>query len=72
MDSKSEAGALEEKFNQLAERWKQETNGCSLVRSMAMHPAYLEIIRCGEKMIPFILKDLQVKPSHWFIALNNA
>jgi hypothetical protein len=36
-----------------------------------MHPAYLEIISHGEKMIPFILKDLQQKPSHWFIALKT-
>ena len=38
---------------------------------MVMHPAYLEIISNGEKMIPYILKDLQEKPSHWFIALKT-
>jgi hypothetical protein len=65
-----ERAKLEKTFNYLAEKWKNETSGYSWVASMVMHPAYLEIISYGEKIIPFILKDLQSKPSHWFIALK--
>ncbi|MGA2684038.1 MAG: hypothetical protein ABSF51_03195 [Verrucomicrobiota bacterium] len=61
---------VEDQFKALAKKWKSETNGYSSVASMVMHPAYLEIISHGEKMIPFILRDLQVKPNHWFIALK--
>jgi hypothetical protein len=61
----------EKEFLRLSKTWKEQTNGYSSVGSMVMHPAYLEIISYGEKMIPFILKDLQNKPSHWFIALKT-
>jgi hypothetical protein len=61
----------EKDFNRLAKKWKNETSGYSSAASMVMHPAYLEIISYGEKMIPYILKDLQQKPSHWFIALKT-
>jgi len=67
-DSESQ---LEKEFLKLAKTWKEQTGGSSSVTSMVMHPAYLEIISYGEKMIPFILKDLQNKPSHWFIALRT-
>lgn len=67
----SERSAYRKKFDELAAKWKTETGGLSSVASMVMHPAYLEIISHGEKMIPFILLDLQHKPSHWFIALKT-
>ncbi len=61
---------LETEFNALAKKWKAQTGAASSVTSLVMNPAYLEIISRGEKMIPFILKDLKNKPSHWFIALR--
>jgi hypothetical protein len=67
----SELSKLEMTFNRLSEAWKQQTSGYTSVASMVMHPAYLEIISYGEQMIPYILKDLQQKPSHWFIALKT-
>jgi hypothetical protein len=67
----SEQSEMEMNFNRLSQKWKAETGGYSSVGSIVMHPAYLEIISHGEKMIPFILKDLQAKPSHWFIALKT-
>jgi hypothetical protein len=67
----AEQAELEKRFKELAKKWKEETGGYSSVSSMVMHPAYLEIISHGQEMIPFILKDLQEKPSHWFIALKT-
>jgi hypothetical protein len=61
---------LEKEFNKLATTWKAQTKGASSLTGMVMSPAYLEIISYGEKMIPFILKDLKNSPSHWFIALR--
>jgi hypothetical protein len=61
---------LKATFDRLAKQWKEQTSGYSSVGTMVMHPAYLQIISHGEKMIPFILKDLEAKPSHWFIALK--
>lgn len=61
---------LKKEFLRLARLWKEQTSAASSVASMVMHPAYLEIISYGDKVIPFILEDLRDKPSHWFIALR--
>jgi len=61
---------LKKEFSRLAKLWKTQTAASPSVAGMVMHPAYLEIISHGEQMIPFILKDLENKPSHWFIALR--
>jgi len=42
----------------------------SLSTRMVRDPAYLEIIDKGEEMIPFILRELQREPDHWFVALK--
>src|SRR6266496_5843479 len=65
-----EEPSLEEEFNRLATAWKSVSGGTqSSVSRIVTHPAYLEIISKGERMIPFILRDLQKEPNHWFIAL---
>lgn len=61
---------LESTFNLLAKKWKDETSAYSSVGRMIMHPAYLEIISHGEKMIPYILRDLEQRRGHWFVALK--
>lgn len=71
LKTKAEQFDLETRFKALAEAWRRETSGYSSVASMVMHPAYLEIISQGEKMIPFILRELQSRPGHWFIALKT-
>lgn len=65
------APSLEDKFNRLANAWKSVAAGpASSISRIVTHPAYLEIISLGEKMIPFILRDLQKEPNHWFVALK--
>jgi len=62
---------LETEFDRLATAWKAVARGPqSSVSRIVTHPAYLEIISYGEKVIPFILRDLQKEPNHWFIALK--
>jgi hypothetical protein len=62
---------LEERFNKLAAQWKSDISPRSTAIGIVTHPAYLEIIKLGEGAIPFILKDLQKQPNHWFIALRS-
>lgn len=59
------------RFINLAGKWKEETKLSSFTGDIVQHPAYLEIIGMGEKVIPYILRDLASKPSHWFIALRS-
>lgn len=62
---------LEREFSRLSKLWKDAANSpqSSLSRIIG-HPAYLEIISYGEEMIPYVLRDLQKEPNHWFIALK--
>jgi hypothetical protein len=61
---------IEERFNRLAARWKSETRFLSSTNRMAEHPAYQEIITMGDEVIPFILRELESRPDHWFKALR--
>lgn len=61
---------IAERFRELAERWKNDTATSSLISEIAMHPAYQAIIGFGQEALPYILKDLQESPSHWFWALK--
>ena len=38
---------------------------------MAAHPAYQEIIGMGWPVVPLLLAELQRRPDHWFIALEE-
>jgi hypothetical protein len=61
---------LEAVFNRLANEWKSAVTGpSSSITRIVTHPAYLEIISHGEKMLPYVLRDLQKSPNHWFVAL---
>ncbi len=61
----------EQRFNDLARRWKTETKFLSNVTSKSLHTCYQKIIGMGEAAVPFILKDLKENgPNHWFWALN--
>jgi hypothetical protein len=57
-------------FQQLAERWKASRGPATTVGMMTQHPAYKEIIRLGERAIPWLLEELNHDPDHWFAALR--
>lgn len=61
---------LRAEFNELAERWHDETGHMSSAISFTQHPAYLRIIGMGPAVVPFILEDLQRTQAHWFVALR--
>jgi hypothetical protein len=62
---------LDRELSELATEWKltrQKTS--SSVVKLVIHPAYQRIIGKGPAAIPFILRELQRAPDHWFWALN--
>lgn len=58
------------KFEELAALWELEANGSSFVGEKTSHKAYQQIIEMGDAVIPFILRELENKPNHWFAALR--
>lgn len=60
----------EHRFNQLAQQWKADTALLSDLSKKSMHPDYQRIIGMGQDALPFLLKELERHPSHWFWALR--
>src|SRR5260370_42573874 len=60
---------LRERFEKLAVQWREETKYLSCSTEIAMHPAYQQIIGMGPAALPFILRELEQKPYHWYWAL---
>ena len=58
------------KFQRLMESWKAGIGPTSSVTQMALQPAYQQIIGMGKEAIPFILRELEKAPEHWFWALK--
>lgn len=67
--SRSKA-TLAQRFSTLAATWRQETAILSSITQKSMHPAYQEIIGLGSEAAPYILRELQQRPGHWFWALR--
>ena len=59
-----------ETFDRLKLEWKTATEMLSSITKKIKHPAYQEIIAMGEKVLPWILEELQREPNHWFSALS--
>ena len=59
-----------EKFYSLAEAWRQEVRFTSSLTQMVLHPTYQRIIGMGVAAVPFLLRELERKPDHWFWALH--
>lgn len=59
-----------EKFYSLAEAWRQDVRLTSSLTDMILHPAYQRIIGMGVESVPFLLRELERKPDHWFWALT--
>ncbi len=58
-------------FNSLADQWRHERGATSWASQMAMQPSYQSIIGMGPTAIPFILRELDKQPDHWFWALRS-
>jgi len=62
---------LEQRFNNLARKWKRETVNLSSIQQIVLHQAYQEIIAMGSRAIPLILNRLEKEPDFWFWALRS-
>jgi hypothetical protein len=62
--------ALEREFRELADQWYQETMWLSSTSEIVSKEVYYQIISLGKQIIPFILKELQERGGHWFLALR--
>lgn len=56
-------------FKQLAAQWRDQRGPSSLMSKLVLHQAYQRIIGIGPPAIPFIIRELQTDPDHWFWAL---
>jgi hypothetical protein len=61
---------LEREFNELSKNWKIETAHLSTNLHVTRNLNYLKIISLGDKVVPFILRDLEIDPRYWFEALR--
>ena len=62
---------IEQDFYELASAWKIQTAHFSTTYHKVNNTNYLKIIGMGEKALPYILRDLEEAPEHWFVALNS-
>ena len=60
-----------ERFQELADRWENETVLLSNSDRAAEHPAHREIVGIGEPAVPLILERMQSQGGHWFHALSE-
>ena len=61
-----------ERFEALADRWREETFFLSRSDLKNAHPALQEIISMGPPMVPLILERMRYQGGHWFEALQTA
>lgn len=61
---------LKNKFESLTVLWEQNTKFSSSISRIIEDENFLKIVGMGEKAIPFIIEDIQKKPSTLVWALN--
>ena len=61
--------SVESEFTRLSSIWHRETGLSSRLDEKVRHWAYRQIIRMDAAVVPFILRDLERRPDHWFWAL---
>jgi len=59
------------RFFRLKQEWEEATAPLSSITEIAMHPACQQIVGMGPIAIPFIMRELENRPAHWFWALKS-
>ena len=70
-DSTDIEPANRQRFEELADKWEEETFFLSNSDRINAHPALQEIISMGQPMVPLILERMRVEKGHWFEALQQ-
>ncbi len=60
----------EEEFKRLANQWHEECLLSSSITEICTNMAYQQIIGMGAESLPFIFRELEKEPDHWFWALQ--
>ena len=71
LPASSARASRRERFVQLAQQWRNDTQWLSSTTDIAMHPAYQAIIGMGKEALPLILEDLRKNSGHWYWALKS-
>ena len=61
---------LEAEFNSLVKQWREDTLYYSSLTDICFHPAYQTIMAMGKEVLPFVFRELEKQPDHWFYALK--
>ena len=69
--SSQPAESIEDRFRRLEEIWTRETGYLSSYTDIVKHPAFQEILRMGERVVPLMLRDLEERPRLWVWALPD-
>jgi hypothetical protein len=65
------AETLEQRFRRLEATWHADVRYSSSGTEHINHPAFQEIIRMGEAVVPLMLRDLEREPHFWVWALPD-
>ena len=60
-----------ERFEELADRWEEETFFLSRSDRAIAHPVHQEIVNLGRPVVPLILERMRSQGGHWFEALQQ-
>jgi hypothetical protein len=60
----------EQKFRQLADRWRMETRALSSDSDIVANFAYHQIIGMGERALPLIFDEMRAHGGRWYWALR--
>ena len=63
--------AARKRFEELADKWEEETFLLSRSDLAIAHPAHQEIISMGQPAVPLILERMRAERGHWFEALEQ-
>jgi hypothetical protein len=62
---------VEERFRRLEAAWMNAVGHHSSTTKLVNHPAFQEITRMGEAVVPLMLRDLEERPRLWVWALPD-
>jgi hypothetical protein len=62
---------LERRFRGLVAEWQVDVAPLSSTTARDQHPAYRAIIALGPAVVPLLLRELEQRPNHWFVALRS-
>lgn len=58
------------KFEASLREWKRDTRYLSSISAITSHPAFTSIVNMGGNAVPFIVEEIERKPSNLVWALN--